>query len=213
LIRETIDLARAHQVCPAALTRDSDLSLTDSGAILARSWEPDFLLLNRRSDGTFVLAGGAVCFPSHWALTEKLGLGVDEIHAVVPGLNQDLAPAINRFLQKVTPGATFERDNWGLSAASDLNQHPSRQLPRLGSDVSLEKVWLRVEHQAFVALPATGGLLFAIRVHVFRLDDLKLASTAAAYGLARALATMPEPVAAYKGLATAREPLVQLLRS
>ena len=55
-----------------------------------------------------------------------------------------------------------------------------------------------------------GGVLFAIRVSSHRVDELCVLPGIAAR-LARALTTMPADVATYKGLAAARDRLVQLL--
>jgi hypothetical protein len=70
---------------------------------------------------------------------------------------------------------------------------------------------VRVEHQALVALPQSGGILFGIRLANHSLNEVKADSVAAAR-LMRALETMPEEVAAYKGIASARERLVEMLK-
>jgi hypothetical protein len=53
-----------------------------------------------------------------------------------------------------------------------------------------------VEHQALVALPRSGGVLFGIRIALHRLDAV-VRDVAAAAGLRRALGSMPPEVAAY----------------
>ena len=176
------------------------------GAVL----EPDFLLLSPDAAGAFRLRGGALCFPTGWALEEKLGHTLDFIHGVVPGLNPALASPIHQFLAKLKPGVAFQRDNWGLVANDELNLHPVRKLPAPALPVALDRLWLRVEHQALVALPRTGGILFGIRIALHRLDQVAL-DPAAAAGLRRALTSMPAEVAAYKRLDTVREAVVGLL--
>jgi dimethylamine monooxygenase subunit A len=156
---------------------------------LGGMWEPDFLLLRGGDAGRFELAGGGVCFPSSWSLTEKVGQPMDFIHAPVPGLNAQLGRSIDTFLAKLTPGAAWFRHNWGLSRSAELNQHPSRALPRLDAAVAPGEVWLRIEHQALVALPRTRGILFAIRIAMHPLAEVKR-DAAAATGLARALRSM-----------------------
>ena len=173
-------------------------------------WEPDLLLLRANAVGRFELVGGCVCFPSSWSLAEKVGQPMEFIHAPVPGLNAQLGRSIDSFLAKLTPGAAWLRHNWGLSRSPELNQHPSRPLPRLDASVTLAGLWLRVEQQALVALPQTGGVLFAIRIAMLPLTEVKR-DTTTAERLAHALHTMPATVAAYKGLATARERVVDLL--
>ncbi len=156
-----------------------------------------------RPPGSPRLVAGCVCFPSHWAVTEKLGLTVPEIHGVVPTLNADLGARIATFLDRLAPGAVFERENWGLAAAPDRNQHPRRGLPRLQADTPPNRVWLRLEHQAFVALPRAEAILFIIGVRVAPLAEA-LADPALRGAFGRQLAAMPDEIAAYKGLAALR---------
>lgn len=177
---------------------------------LGRNWEPDFLLL-RPVDGRMRLVGGCVCFPSSWRLADKLGCSVAEIHTPVPGLNAELETAIDRFLAKLKPGAAATRSNWGLSRSPERNHDPDRGLPQLERVVEVGEVFLRIEHQALVALPRSGGVLFGIRLEIVPLDVL-LGSRAAARGLERALRTMPEAVARYKGLSESRGRLAAICR-
>jgi hypothetical protein len=174
--------------------------------------EPDFVLLKRGSGESFRVVGGAVCFPSHWSLAEKLGRPMADVHSVVPGLNPALGKQIDTFLGKLRPDVAWLRSNWGLARTSQLNDHPSRALPRLSPEVGLNDVWVRLEHQALIALPHSEGLLFGIRVELIPLETLR-GNPAHAKGLARALETMPENLAQYKGLAQARLTLLSLLKA
>ncbi len=179
---------------------------------LSLRWEPDLLLLRRDAAGPFRLVAGAVCFPSAWDLRERVGKTVDAIHAGVPTLNATLGNRINAFLDRLPAGQTFERDNWGLAAHGQRNAHPDRALPRLTADATLETTWLRLEHQAFRALPQSGGLLFAIHLTVHPLVRV-LQAPGARDRLARQLRSMPDPIAAYKGILPARDRLVRLLET
>lgn len=172
--------------------------------------EPDVVFLRPDAVRDFRMVAACVCFPSAWNLEEKMGRPLAEIHGPVPTLNAELGGSISQFLQRMAPGVAWCRENWGLSASSELNHHPARGLPRLERTVELAGVWLRVERQALVALPKSGGVLFAIRVEVFPLANV-IAEPSARLGLRRALETMPEVVAEYKGLAQARKRIVDLL--
>ena len=212
LLDECIELAKAwgritSEEQASVATRNA---LHERGLRLGEIWEPDFLLLRADAAGRFQLVGGCVCFPSSWSLAEKMGHPLEFIHGPVPGLNAQLGRSIDTFLAKLTPGTAWLRHNWGLSRSLELNQHPSRLLPRLDDSVTLSEIWLRVERQALVALPASGGVLFGIRISMHSLAEVKRDATAAER-LARALRTMPTEVAAYKGLATARERVADLL--
>jgi len=175
-------------------------------------WDADYLLLKAEGDGKIRLYGGCLCFPSSWRLSDKLGQPIEFIHGPVPGLNANIGAAIHKFLANLKPGVASLRHNWGLSRSPELNHHPDRALPHLDASVSLSEVWLRVEHQALVALPGSNGILFGIRVVNHPLAEVK-ADPVAAVGLCRALETMSEEMARYKNLATARGRIIQLLRA
>ena len=174
---------------------------------LGAALEPDFLLLSPDAGGAFRLRGGALCFPTAWALEEKMGQTLDFIHGPVPGLNAALASPISQFLARLKPGVAFHRDNWGIAATDELNLHPVRALPPPAPPVALDRLWLRVEHQALVALPRSGGVVFGIRIALHRLDALAR-DPAVATGLRRALESMPAALAAYKRIEPIRGELL-----
>lgn len=176
---------------------------------LGRAFEPDILFLSPDAAGEFRLRGGALCFPTGWALEEKLGHTLEFIHGVVPGLNVALGAQIHQFLSKLKPGVAFLRHNWGLAATDELNLHPARRVPAPEPPVRLDQLWLRVEHQALVALAETRGIAFGIRIASHRLD--RVAGGAASAGLRRALETMPAELAAYKRLEAVRADVIRLL--
>jgi hypothetical protein len=171
--------------------------------------EPDLLVLSRDEAGVWRLRGGALCFPTSWSLEEKLGRGLDEIHGPVPGLNAALGPSINQVLGRLPSDTTVERWNWGLAATSELNLHPDRRLPAPMTPAKLDSLWLRLEHQALIALPRSGGVLFGIRISLHRLDTL--AGADAGRGLSRALRSMPPAMAEYKRLEPVRHEIAMAL--
>lgn len=204
LVGETLELfpEKMRQVCSG--------EGTDRLRALSAQWEPDFVLLQRDDRDEFKMVGASVCFPSSWAPEEKLGHSVDVIHGPVPTLNEDLGPRISTFLAKLPAGQIFERENWGLAAVAERNLHPLRRQPRLTGMTPLGEVWLRVEHQAFCALPASAGLLFIIHLAVHPLADvLRNAEVNAAFR--QMLETMPDTIASYKGIEPARLNLLRQL--
>jgi dimethylamine monooxygenase subunit A len=103
----------------------------------------------------------------------------------------------------------FLRDNWGLAATDQLNLHPSRRIGAPSPPVALDRLWLRVEHQALQALPGSGGIVFGIRIALHRLD--RLAGTPAGERLRRGLETMPAELAVYKRLDSVRADVIRQL--
>jgi hypothetical protein len=176
---------------------------------LGCQFEPDLLLLSADDAGRFRLRGGALCFPTGWALEEKIGHPLEFIHGVVPGLNSAIGNSIHQFLARLKPGAAFCRDNWGLAASAELNLHPVRRVALPSPPVSLDRLWLRVEHQILFSLPGTKGIVFGIRIALHRLDQVALDPVAEM--LREALLTMPADVAAYKRVDTVREEVARQL--
>lgn len=200
LLREFSRLLVAWACVPSA-----GLTVGELGRVL----EPDVLLLSRDPAGHFRLRGGALCFPTGWALEEKMGETLDAIHGVVPGLNAALGPSIHQLLGALKPGVALLRDNWGIAATPELNLHPSRRLPTPEPPVDTTTLWLRVEHQALAALPETGGVVFGIRLSLHRLDTVLRGPAGAS--LRRSLATMSPEMASYKRLDSVISHLVNVV--
>lgn len=204
-----LDGAEPQLVDAADFARSLDIPVGNpaSPVELGCLWEPDFVLL----DDALRVQAGCVCFPSFWSLPEKLGEAIDPVHAPVPGLNADLGAKIRTFLERLKPGEVWERWNWGLAATPERNCHPATLRPRLDATATLAGTWFRVEHQALVRLPATGAVLFGIRIESRTLHEEMAASPGFGATLKRLLETMPDAVIHYKGLAACRERLIALL--
>ena len=182
------------------------------GRKLGQAIASDYLLLKPDDKGMPILLGGCVCFPSSWAFEEKVGRPLDWIHAVVPTLNETLGEKARSFLTQLQPGQAWLRTNWGLTVTASLNQHPALNLPRLTAETDPASVWFRIERQALVAQPRTGGILFGIRLETHPLPTLK-ANPAARAGLLEALQSMPPEIAQYKNLTPIMRFLIDWLQS
>ncbi len=209
---EWLDSGGSQVSAAPAVIADADLPSARARLVaLASRWEPDFVLLSPATGGGMRVVGGAVCFPSSWALEEKLGQTLAEVHGPVPGLNARLGSQIDAALSRLPAGVGWLRENWGLAADAELNRHPARALAPLGERASLATTWLRLEHQVLLRLPASSGLAFGIRVTIHPLAEV-VRTPAVRAAFARALISMPAEVAAYKGLAAARAGLVAQLQ-
>lgn len=199
----------AWQEFVATAERWTSREIASDPVVAGAQLEPDVVLLCRDARGTFRVAGGVVVFPSDWSLPEKIGLTLLEVHGVVPGLNQAIGPAIDRYLEKIKPGFSAGRPNWGLAATGAWNLHPATKPPSLVAGTAPDQMWLRVERQILTPLPQTGAMLFGIRIERIRLDEV-LADPDTKRRFHRAITTMPPEVAAYKGLS---EVLPDLLKN
>lgn len=209
--KEPLEEAAAVGISSGTLARDQSAvgPPADLLRVLGQSWEPDFLVLGREPEAVRLVAG-CVCFPSSWSLDEKIGKPIEAIHGIVPALNATIGTQIRTFLERIKPGVSWTRNNWGLSRSPEWNQHPTRNTPRLDEGVGLNEVFFRVEEQSLVALPKSNGILFGIRLKVIPLAGYEGSSEG--LKLAELLETMPEPMAQYKGLSRARLRIAQYLR-
>ena len=168
---------------------------------------------------------GRCAFPRHGRWTEKFGRPLQDIHTPVPGFGRGTRTAdlINRMFDKLAVEQPVERLNWSLQAGADLYQplsndaridraqaRPSR-FP--GADVAAN-AFIRVERQTLRKLPASGDILFTIRIH---LDPLRRAGkripdrAALAASFAAQLAALDKAQLDYKGLTADRDRLVARL--
>ena len=204
---EFVENGIANGFLPANL---ANLLPRDAFRWIAVNLDAETMLLKADAFGSHKLVAGAVCFPSSWSLAEKMGHPLAAIHDPVPTVNSRFGARIDTFLSRMKPGTAWERSNWGLSRSPDLNQHPNRKLPRLDATVGMHEVFLRLEQQILAPLPRTGGTVFGLQLFVYPLRELAEVAEIR-NGLAHALKTMPPEIAAYKGIANARERIITLL--
>lgn len=184
----------------------------DGRTPLELAFEEDFAVLDGE---TGTVPWLCVCTPSHWAPEDKLGLDFAAVHAPVADAAL-LVGASGQLVQLATGGDCWRRQVWTVSPSPRHDQHPRRQ-PRTPWPATDDPAgfaagcWLRVESQAF--FPVGGGLRQAVfSIHV-QLQPLAQAvdTPAKARRLHDSLASMSEAVLAYKGLSTARAPLLRWL--
>jgi hypothetical protein len=182
----------------------------NSGSVeaLGRSWEPDFVILDR--EAPHQVQGGCVCFPSGWSLREKVGKSLFLTHAPVPGLNDDLSANISKLLSRIEVGQFFQRSNWGLTGSAQFDQHPRHEIPVIAASADPSGVYLRIEWQVLTAI-SPDALLFGIRVFHVPIAEVK-ESPGLAMRLATNLESMPDAVARYKRVDQCRDAVVKYLR-
>lgn len=155
---------------------------------------PDDLVVLARGDGTWRMAAGVVCFPSHWSPPAKLGLPISEVHGPVPGYADELGERVERFLDHLSPDRPVWRRNWTVHASPEL--HAPRPVAT-ARPVAPEDHWLRSERQVLAALPLSAGILFTIRTEQVPLAVLR-DRPEVALRLAGALRSMPPDLARYR---------------
>jgi hypothetical protein len=167
-----------------------------AGAAVAQA---DDLCVLAPDDG-WPLVAGALLYPSHWRLSEKLGRPLAAVHDRVPGYP---AGQVDRFLDRLRPGQVVWRRNLLFHRDGELHA----PWP-LDDDVPVDRWWLRSERQTLRVLPGTGAVLFTIGTTTVPLADLPQVDRVA---LALRVGELSEAWADYAGVGARRAELVAWL--
>lgn len=116
-------------------------------------------------DGHLVLAAACVCFPTRWVLATKIGKPMAAVHEHVAFYDEHLSKTVDSFFDRLTVDKPMWRLNWNLMDDADLFQPVAKPVASVAPDEVGERVWLRVERQTLRRLPATGAIVFGIRIH------------------------------------------------
>ncbi|MER8691260.1 DUF3445 domain-containing protein [Mesorhizobium opportunistum] len=197
--------------------------LADAPLVAASLLVQEDLILMRRDDNGWRLAAGSLCFPSSWSLQEKFGKPLQQIHAPVPGFGPGTRPAelINRMFDGLQ-GQAVERYNWSIQSGDAL-YHPLSNIERMDratnrptrfpdGDVKAH-AFIRVERQTLRKLPASGDILFTVRIHLDPFAVLARHPNRATLALSFAaqLDALDLAQLDYKGLTPDRDRLVAVL--
>ncbi len=156
------------------------------------------LLVHTLVDGKLVLSAGSVCFPTQWALNDKLGLPLGAIHAPVPTFKSQLERPVDRFMAQIRTGPGVYRYNFSIvdDPKLCLLPQPHRAVQ------SIDELWLRGERQTLRRLDSSGAVIFTIGVDVEPVSALAEAQRRpTAEALLKVIEQMPIEIQAYKGLA------------
>ena len=183
--------------------------------VAGRLVQEDLCLIEATAGGP-VLQAALLCAPSRWLLADKIGRPLAAVHANVPLYGERLSAPVDRFMAHLKAGKLAQRLNWSVVDDPALFQ-PTRKRqaeanPAVTAANAGERLFLRVERQTLARLPASGFVLFAIRVHSYALSRAA-ADPAVAARLAAAVAAVPDALAAYKNLPSIRAALLGHLQA
>lgn len=197
-----------------------DLAALKAASLLVQE---DLVLMRKGPDG-WRLAAASLCFPSSWTLSEKFGLALEDIHRPVPGFGRGtrMATLIARIFDNLKPDQPVERMNWSLQTDPALykplsslqrDERATTRPSRFTGANPLAAGFIRVERQTLRRLPASGDILFTIRIF---LDPLRVIENhpdraRVAAGFATQLRGLDASQLDYKGLTADRDRLVLAL--
>ncbi|KAM5345232.1 hypothetical protein ACJ41O_011094 [Fusarium nematophilum] len=125
----------------------------------------DFALTLRDPEtGRYCFRAGVICSSVGWNLGKKIGMGLPEIHAVVPDYKEKMEFSMDRFFTKMPANNPIQRGSWGLEIGQPLYlpadhpdfSHRETQNPSL----TREELHLRVDWQTLRRLPLSGAIVF-----------------------------------------------------
>jgi hypothetical protein len=189
-MRETLAREAPDVLVSAAHDRDA----RDEFDALGRSLQEDFCVLGAGEGYAGRAAVVDVRFPSGWRPERLRDASFLATHAPVPGFPGD-AQAAQSMVRTMIERGPFVRFVWTLSPDARLDRHPDS--PATASWQRPEGVFLRVERQVTVPLPAAEASVFLIRVYLYPFSELTPEQQARTLA---ALAAMPEEIRAYKQL-------------
>ncbi len=165
------------------------------------------LVVLARENGEWRVVAGAVLFPSRWKLTEKIGKGMDSVHAPVPGYQSALAPYMTATFDKITYDRPVWRKNWSLHSTPDLHQPTSIHTPAAPEDY-----WWRTERQTLTRSREGEFLFFTIRNRAEPLHWIKSDPEGAEF-FAQTLESFSPETIEYKGLQRDHQAIIDYLRA
>jgi hypothetical protein len=186
--------------------------------------QDDLVRMRRGAEGWRICAA-SLSFPSSWSLAEKFGKPLREIHRPVPHFGPETRSddLIERMFDKLQ-GQLVERFNWSLQPDAELykplssmqrDDRAEHAVSRFPGIDAAAIAFIRVERQTVRKLPASGDILFTIRIHLDPMSALRAhpgrAKIAASF--AAQLAALGRPELDYKGLAADRDRLVAALET
>jgi dimethylamine monooxygenase subunit A len=146
-----------------------------------------------------------ICAPSHWAAEDKIGGSFAATHAPVPGMNKVISAAAP-LTETVLNRGPFVRFTWGISPDDRLNYHPEE--PQ--GVIEPESAYFRVERQVLWGLPEVEAYVFAIRVYLSPLREIR-ADDEKRTALLSALHSMSPESRRYKSLTDAFDSVTEYL--
>ena len=128
----------------------------------------DDLCLMENCDGAWTLTALSLSAGSFFTAHEAIGKPLKDLHAPVPGFGERFLTRVARIFDALRPEMILERRNWSVMAGDDLfapdGDAVRARIPDIEPGEAGDRVFVRVERQTIRRLPATGGVLFTIRI-------------------------------------------------
>ncbi|KAJ9368427.1 hypothetical protein DTO282E5_6895 [Paecilomyces variotii] len=161
----------------------------------------DLSILIKNADDEYYLAASGSLFPVGWAVAERIGWTVTQLHSPVPLWKEQVSASVSKFLARLTPESPMERSNYFVELKGPNEGLYSTLFRPDGLSEATPSprpcdIIIRRERQTFRKLPQSGALLFGVKTTLTTLEELPREEL---HNLVREMETWPEEVASYKG--------------
>jgi hypothetical protein len=150
-----------------------------------------------------------VCAPSGWDPGGSAGRSLLDLHGPVPAAAR-LHAASDALARAIVRAGPHVRWVWGLTDDPSAALHPRRRTRASTARGPIDELTFRAERQTTLPLRELGLGVFLIRVHRAPLGEV-LRTSGRAERLAAAIASLPDDLAVYKGVAERRAELLDRL--
>ena len=193
-----------------AVTDRNEPFALDPLELAGRLVQEDLCVIQNAAEGP-VFTAGVLCFPSRWRLMEKIGRPLSAVHGPGPALRRPPGEAGGPFHAASESGACrvpAELVRAGRpDTVSAYREMATRWRHRHHRGQCGSRMYLRVERQTLRRLPASGAVLFGIRVHCYELGRA-IDRPSRAAELAAAVRALPADIVHYKSLLPFRDALL-----
>jgi len=129
--------------------------------------EDDLCLMERLGSG-WSLTAASLCSASFFTPKETIGLALHDLHGPVPGFRDRFLTRVERIFDRLPADQILERRNWSVVNSGALSIPEASTVRAKVASISLNEapdaLFVRSERQTIRRLPATGGIIFSIRV-------------------------------------------------
>ncbi len=122
-------------------------------------------------DGTLV--AGSLFFPNEWALADKIGKSLIDVHEPTEGYAEHLGAKVDSFFARLQVGNLVWRRNWFLHDIDDYVQPVAREHRAIESVDDIEPLFVRSERETLRRLPRTGAVVFTIKTQIAPIAEVR----------------------------------------
>ncbi|ODV61169.1 heme-dependent oxidative N-demethylase family protein ASCRUDRAFT_75881 [Ascoidea rubescens DSM 1968] len=137
----------------------------------------DFYIVLKRDDGRHYMVAGAVPFPGgSFAIKDKIGKHIDQIHSDVPYYETKLKRSMERWFERMQPSELVERASWYMTWDRKLmcsNVYALKADEKIDSDIPPTEFNFRVERQTLRRLPRSKAIIFTNHPVYYGIEEVK----------------------------------------